>query len=92
MEEPAAANEGIRKAVALMTAWNENDDADTSFAVNIATQDLAEAFANGTLLGESVDLIAGLMSLSGQLLVELERHTKEPISSILARAGQHAAD
>jgi hypothetical protein len=92
MEDPAKVNEGIRRAVALMTAWNESADSDTSFAILLASQDLAEAAVKGTLLEESVDLIVGLMSLSARLMVELEAHTGTDISAILRRAGEEAAD
>jgi hypothetical protein len=91
VEDAAKVNEGIRRAVALMTAWHESDDSDTTFAVILASQDLAAAVANDKLLEESVDVIAGLMSLSGRLLAELERHTGQDISAILQRAGQETA-
>jgi hypothetical protein len=92
MEDSAKRNEGIRRAVALMTTWNESDDSDTTYALILASQDLAVAAANDKVLEESVDVIAGLMSLSRRLLVELERHTGEDVSAILQRVAQDAAD
>jgi hypothetical protein len=85
-------NEGIDRAVALMTAWNESDDGDAWFAVQLASQDLAAAVVGETLLDESITLITGLMSLAGSLLIELERHTGKPIAEILRNAGELAAD
>jgi len=92
MEDPAKVNEGIRRAVALVTAWDEGDAGDTTFAVILASQELAAASANDKLLEDSVDVIAGFMSLSSRLLAALERHTGEAISAILERVGGEATE
>ena len=95
MEDPPGADENIARAVALMTEWtewNESEDADTSFAVQLVTQDLVTAVTQDMLLGESITLITGLMSLARRLLIELEHTTKTPISTILQEAGQQAAE
>jgi hypothetical protein len=91
-EETGTADAGVRRAVELMTAWNESGEGDASFAVLLASQDMAAAVAIDNLLGESITLIAGLMSLAGQLLMELERHSKTPIPEILQRLGTEAAE
>jgi hypothetical protein len=87
MEGPAEVNEGIRRAVALMTAWIESEDCDSWFAVQLASQDLAEAVVSDRLLDESITLVTGFMSLAGRLLSELERHTQTPVPTLLQRAG-----
>ena len=93
MEDPTKVNEGLRRAVALMTAWNESEEEDdTWYAVQLASQDLAGAIMSDKLLDESITLITGLMSLAGRLLAELERESGKPISEILQNAGTQAAD
>jgi hypothetical protein len=92
MEDPAPVDAGIRRAVELMTAWNESGEGDASFAVLLASQDMAAAVAIDNLLGESITLIAGLMSLAGRLLMELERQSKTPIPEILERVGTEPAE
>ena len=92
MGEVTKVDEGIHRAVALMTAWNEGEDGDAWFAVQLASQDLASAVVCETLLDESITLITGLMSLAGRLLIELERHTVKPIAEILRNAGEQVAD
>jgi hypothetical protein len=100
VEDQTKVNEGIQRAVALMTAWNDTEDGeedggggDPWFAVQLASQDLAEAVVDNRLLDESITLITGLMSLAGRLLIELERHTNTPIPTILQQAGvQHTGD
>ena len=92
MEDSAQVNDGVRRAVALMTAWNESEDGDTWFAAQLASQDLAEAIVSDRVLDESITLITGLMSLAGRLLIELEQHTKTPIPTLLQRAGEQAAE
>jgi hypothetical protein len=89
MEETAMVKDrSLARAVALMAAWNESEEEnDTWFAVQLASQDLAGAVVNDTLLDESIRLITGLMSLAGRLLIELEHHTGKPISEILQGAG-----
>jgi hypothetical protein len=92
MEGPAEVNEGIRRAVALMTEWNESEDSDAWFAVQLASQDLAVAVVSDRLLDESITLVTGFMSLAGRLLTELERQTQTPIPTLLQRAGAEAVE
>ena len=93
MEDATMLNDrSIARAVALMAAWNESDDNDTWFAVQLASQDLAGAVVTDTLLDESIRMITGLMSLAGRLLTELERQTGKPNSEILESAGLRSAD
>ena len=89
MEDATMVNDrSITRAVALLAAWNDSDeDSDTWFALQLASQDLAGAVVSDTLLEESITLITGLMSLAGRFLIELERLTGKPISQILQDAG-----
>jgi len=92
-EDPKAVNERIRQAVALMTAWNESDDGDTSFVTSILTEDFANAISSDDLIDVAIDKTTGLISLCGRLLLQLERSTKVPIEELLKRIGQqHAGD
>ena len=60
-------------------------------AVGLVKSDLTQAVIDERLVEEAAALIWGLMSLSGRLLVELERATGKSVRSILQSAGQQAA-
>jgi hypothetical protein len=82
----------MRRAVELMTTWSESGDGDSFFATQLAAQDLAGALANDMLLDESTTLITGLMSLTRDLLLQLENATGTPLATLLKLAGEQSAD
>jgi hypothetical protein len=89
MEDRQEGNLPLRRAVELMTAWKNTDDA--SLIIELVSSDLGQALVEDRLVEKAGELIAGLMTLSALLLQELEQVTDESVASILQAAGWQAA-
>jgi len=87
-QDREAVNTNLLKAIAVMTAWNESDRGDTSFAGEVVTRYLTDGAVNERdVARNAVRLIAGLGSLCGRLLIALEDSSGQTNEEIL----QHAA-
>jgi hypothetical protein len=62
-----------RHAVAIMTAWGDNGD-DASFGIDTLT-DIIQERGKGDLWTGAVDVIGGLVNLTGLLLVQRFKDT-----------------
>ncbi len=89
MEDQHEGNPPLQRAVELMTAWKDSNDA--SLIIELVSSDLGVALVEDRLVEKAGELIAGLMTLSALLLQELEQVTGESVASILQAAGWQAA-
>ncbi len=89
VEDQHEGNPPLQRAVELMTAWKDSDDA--SLIIDLVSSDLGLALVEDRLVEKAGELIAGLMTLSALLLQELEQVTGESVAAILQAAGWQAA-
>lgn len=91
MEDSPEIYRNMAKALAVLTAWNESGDGDLS---------LVDATIRGYLdghddadakLAEAVDLISGLVSLGGRMLLQLAQNTQLSEDEILRIMGERIA-
>jgi hypothetical protein len=83
--------ENMRKALAILTAWNESGDGDLSL-VERTTTDYIEGHTDPEAkMAEAVALISGLVSLGGRMLVQLAHSTELSEDELLRIMGQRIA-
>jgi hypothetical protein len=83
--------EPMRQAVALLTAWNESHEGDMSFLAGTVNHYAANATSIEEVVEIFSNLVAGLVSLSGGLLLELGRASGQTPSELLAIIGRRTA-
>ena len=88
-EDAAEATRVLQRAVELMTTWKDSDNAESM--IELVSNDLGLALAEGRLIEDAGELIAGLMALAATFLAELEHVTGESMSAILQTVGWLAA-
>lgn len=74
MEEPQGPDPSLQRAVELMTTWLHSSDAEG--IVNLVGNDLGLALAEGRLVEDAGQLIAGLMSLSATFWANSSRRRR----------------
>jgi hypothetical protein len=83
--------ENMRKALAILTAWNESGDGDLSL-VEQTTAGYLDGHADpDAKMREAIALISGLVSLGGRMLVQLAHSTQLSEDEILHIMGQRIA-
>jgi hypothetical protein len=83
-ESPERVRANLAKAVAIMTAWSESDDGDTSFSIDTLASYLNDAPTGIEREVAVSSLLAGLMSLCGHLLIMLGDATEREMTDLLA--------
>jgi hypothetical protein len=83
--------ENVRRAVALLTAWTTSDGDMTMLGA------IVDSYASdATSVEEVVEIlqgfVAGLVSLSGGLLMELSRMSDQPPAALLTVIGRRMAE
>lgn len=92
MAEAAGAEwEDLRKAVALLTAWNASDG-DMTVLGHIVNSYASEAISVEEVVTILEGLVAGLVSLSGGLLHELSRTSEMTPAELLSIIGHRTAE
>jgi hypothetical protein len=91
MDDSPEIYENMAKALAILTAWNESGDGDLSL-VEATTM----AFLDGdrdpaAKLAEAVNLISGLVSLGGRMLLQLAQSLGVPEEELLDLMGRRIA-
>ena len=90
-EVPEASWENVRRAVALLTAWSTSDGDMTMLGT------IVDSYASdATSIEEVVEIlqgfVAGLVSLSGGLLMELSRMSDQSPAELLTAIGRRTAE
>jgi hypothetical protein len=83
--------ENMAKALAILTAWNESGEGDLSLVEETTTgylDGLADADAK---VREALNLIAGLVSLGGRMLLQLAQSLEMSEDELLRIMGQRIA-
>jgi hypothetical protein len=65
--------ENMAKALAILTAWNESGDGDLSLVEQTTMGYLDGHLDPEAKVSEAINLIAGLVSLGGRMLLQLAR-------------------
>jgi hypothetical protein len=90
-EDPEAVWENLRRAVALLTAWNASDG-DMTVLGHIVNSYASDASSIEEVVTILEGLVAGLVSLSGGLLLELSRTSELTPAELLEIIGRRTAE
>jgi hypothetical protein len=83
--------ENMAKALAILTAWNESGNGDLSLVEQI-TRGYLDAHSDPDVkLSEAVDLISGLVSLGGRMLLQLAHSLERSEEELLRIMGERIA-
>jgi hypothetical protein len=91
VEAGGAEWEDLRKAVALLTAWNASDG-DMTVLGHIVNSYASEADSLEEVVTVLEGLLAGIISLSGGLLHELSRTSEMTPAQLLEIIGRRTAE
>jgi hypothetical protein len=80
--------ENMAKALAVLTAWNESGDGDVSLAEQTTVAYLDGHTDPEAKVNEAINLISGLVSLSGRMLLQLARNLEVSEDELLRIMGQ----
>jgi hypothetical protein len=80
--------ENMAKALAILTAWNESGDGDVSLAEQTTMAYLDGHPQPEAKIREAINLISGLTSLSGRMLLQLAQTMKLSEAELLRIMGQ----
>jgi hypothetical protein len=80
--------ENMAKALAILTAWNESGDGDLTLAEQTTRGYLQSQPDPDAKLQEAVNLISGLVSLGGRMLLQLAHTTELSEDELLRIMGQ----
>jgi hypothetical protein len=83
--------ENMAKALAILTAWNESGDGDLTLVEPTTLGYLDAQPDPDARLREALNLIAGLVSLGGRMLLQLARSTDLDEYDLLRIMGQGIA-
>jgi hypothetical protein len=83
--------ENMAKALAVLTAWNESGDGDLSLAEQTTMDYLDGQPDADAKLREAVNLISGLVSLGGRMLLQLAQSLDVGEEELLRIMGQRIA-
>jgi hypothetical protein len=83
--------QNMAKALAILTAWNESGEGDLSL-VEQTTTDYLDGLPDGDArIREALNLIAGLVSLGGRMLLQLAQSLDMSEDELLRIMGQRIA-
>ena len=91
MEDSPEIYENMAKALAVLTAWNESGDGDLSLVDATTAGYLNSHAGREAQLGEAINLISGLVSLSGRMLLQLAQSTGLSEEELLRIMGERIA-
>ena len=91
MDDSPEIYENMAKALAILTAWNESGDGDLTL-VEQTTMGYLDGHTDAEAkLSEAVNLISGLVSLGGRMLLQLAHSTELGEDELLRIMGQRIA-
>jgi len=80
--------ENMAKALAVLTAWNESGDGDLSLVEQITLGYLDGQPDPAAKLTEAINLISGLVSLGGRMLLQLAQNLEVTEDELLRLMGE----
>jgi hypothetical protein len=80
--------ENMAKALAILTAWNESGDGDLSLVEQTTMGYLDRQPGPDAKVGEAINLISGLVSLGGRMLLQLAQSMELSEEELLHIMGQ----
>ena len=83
--------ENMAKALAILTAWNESGDGDLTLVEQTTVGYLDSHGDAGAKLREAVNLISGLVSLGGRMLLQLAQSLGKSEDELLRIMGESIA-
>jgi hypothetical protein len=91
VEDSPEIYENMAKALAVLTAWNESGDGDLSLVDETTAGYLNRHAGREAQLREAVNLISGLVSLGGRMLLQLAQSTGLSEEELLRIMGERIA-
>ena len=88
MDDSPEIYENMAKALAILTAWNESGDGDLSLVEQTTMGYLDGQPDAGAKLREAINLISGLVSLGGRMLLQLAQTMELSEDELLRIMGQ----
>jgi hypothetical protein len=83
--------ENMAKALAILTAWNESGDGDLSLVERTTVGYLDNHPDPEAKVREAINLISGLVSLGGRMLLQLAQNLELTEDELLRIMGQRIA-
>lgn len=83
--------EHLRQAVGLLTAWHQSHEGDMTYLAAAVNSYASDAESIEDVVEVFSGLVAGLVSLSGGLLLELSRESGQTPADLLRVIGQRTA-
>jgi hypothetical protein len=83
--------ENMAKALAILTAWNESGDGDLSLVEQTTVAYLEAQPDAEARVAEAMNLVSGLVSLSGRMLLQLARSLGRSEDELLRLMGERIA-
>jgi hypothetical protein len=84
--------ENMAKALAILTAWNESGDGDLSLVEQTTSAYLEAHTDPDAQIREAINLISGLVSLGGRMLLQLAASLQLSEEELLRIMGGRIAD
>jgi hypothetical protein len=84
--------ENMAKALAILTAWNESGDGDLSLVEQTTSAYLEAQTDPDAQIREAINLISGLVSLGGRMLLQLAASLQLSEEELLRIMGGRIAD
>ena len=91
MDDSPQIYENMAKALAVLTAWNESGDGDLSLAERTTMGYLDSQPDLDAKVREAINLISGLVSLGGRMLLQLAQTLEVSEDELLRIMGQRIA-
>jgi hypothetical protein len=91
VEDSPEIYENMAKALAVLTAWNESGDGDLSLVDQTTAGYLNSQTGAEAQLREAVNLVSGLVSLGGRMLLQLAQSTGLSEEELLRIMGERIA-
>jgi hypothetical protein len=83
--------ENMAKALAILTAWNESGDGDLSLVERTTVGYLDNHQDAEAKVAEAINLISGLVSLGGRMLLQLAQNLEVTEEELLRIMGERIA-
>ena len=91
MEDSPQVYENMAKALAILTAWNESGEGDLSLVEQTTMGYLEGHGEPEAQVAEAINLISGLVSLGGRMLLQLAQAMAVSEDELLRIMGQRIA-
>ena len=91
MDDSPEIFENMAKALAILTAWNESGDGDLSHVEQTTMGHLDSHPEPDAQVREAINLISGLVSLGGRMLLQLAQSLELSEDELLRIMGQSIA-